>query len=268
MITGEFDFDMHQAVLGALPQYGPAYPRTNEPLQMELGMAAPDGKRVLTVAASGDQPMMYAACGAKHVDTFDLTYNARAVMDLKCAAVREMDFGRYRHLLDCLDYICEWPDHRHQFQQIIDTMSTDTRSIISKVPVGNWCTGDGMGTRFPRNEYSYNLMRNAIKKPFNFIWADLANLHNFLEPGYDIINLSNIFGHYTNQGKDETHIAGTLNNLWPFLNDGGTIICVTGHKSESKLQRALDMLSVPAQVRYKSATPSIWKHIVSITKVK
>ena len=73
---------------GVFSQYSRAYVITNEDLRYSLQFMPKETNRALTVAASGDHPLFCSLYGAKYVDTFDISYNAKCVMDIKVAALR------------------------------------------------------------------------------------------------------------------------------------------------------------------------------------
>ena len=242
-IKGEFNFNMHQS-WRYRGQYERAYAATNEPLSWELRLAEPKDKNVLTVAASGDQPLLYAAYGASRVDTFDLTYYARVLMDFKTTALRGMEYEEYCTVVRDMSFgpaCMHAPNVKHTIRQ----MPAQTGTLMQKcIGRKNWAF-DRQHCYFidtPYNPEEYALMQTNITRPFDFVWTDLAHLHNYLDARYDIINLSNIFDHFQFQKKPTGQTLTTLQNLWPYLNDGGKILCMTANiASEMNLRRELDI---------------------------
>ena len=62
---------------GEFSRYSEAYVITNEDLRESMGFMPKKCNHALTVAASGDHPLFASLYGAKHVDTFDISYNAK-----------------------------------------------------------------------------------------------------------------------------------------------------------------------------------------------
>lgn len=238
MYKGEFKFNIEDAFNGD-NQYGMTFAVSNEDLGQEMQIAPPVGKRVLTVAASGDQPLMYAAYGAGHIDTFDITFNARAIMDFKTAALPIADFQEYKHAIRCIvsnkirNTISSDDPSRNMFERIIRRMPDDTGALMDK-----YSHGFAFPYLYDRPNYrnnplcnaqTYHIIQKTVTKPFNFIWASLYNLHKFLDMEYDIMNLSNIFGWYSEMYDDPTARAiETLHSLWPYLAPGGKIVACSG----------------------------------------
>ena len=231
MFKGEFEFNLKDALSfehRMKPQYGIGYHATNEPIEKWMQLTPVARPRVLTVAASGDQPLMYAAYGASHIDTFDLTVNACAVMDYKTTALQLVDYDEYIKSVNRLKYLGA-ARHNETTLDIIDNMPERTYALMSNIAkyrpdVFQRDTASNTA-EFPRNAETYARMRAAVTKPFNFIWADLDNVPNYISGQYDIINTSNIFEHYLWYGRNKEDIFNTITKLWPYLSAGGYILC-------------------------------------------
>ncbi len=202
--------------------YSPGYVISNEDIHTITGIIEKPLNNVLTVAASGDQPMFYALRGAKNIDTFDMTACACAIMDIKTTAIHKLKHEEYAELLENLSTSV----------QPALTVEQATPKIISDMPSrsAEFLSGMrncGMFTRgFGPQMYTYNMptteeynkMRKKIKRPFNFIWSDITNLHTHLTKQYDMINVSNIF-----EWLYPEQMHPTLNKLRPHINIGGYI---------------------------------------------
>lgn len=227
MVKGEFNFDINDACFNDGYIYNNAYSISNEPLNNILRLLPVSNKRVLTVAASGDQPILYAAHGAAHVDTFDVTYTARILMDFKTAAIQTMTRAQY------CEQICDienlyGKDRNEIFLRAMEKMPADTRDMI------NLFMSKGRFDAFYRPDMGDNKnivdvcknwreMQKNVPGSFNFIWSNLINLHKYIDGEYDIINVSNIFEYYTSN----MDILKTFQNLWPHLRTNGHIVCST-----------------------------------------
>lgn len=231
MFKGEFTFDLKH--LRGTPQYRWAYVTTNEPIDKYPTLVPPQNKRILTVAASGDQPLAYAAAGAAHIDTFDITINACAIMDFKTTALKmPVDKAEYEKL------ILSFKDLRKPydlFPHIVNNMPDRTRALM-EYHTENWFNGV-FTTEYFKSVYEPHfdaITRNALNTPFNFIWTDLINLHKYLDCTYDIIYLSNIFDHY-HFHKRTSDIFQTIWHLWPHLNTGGQMLCTSNQPAVKSL---------------------------------
>lgn len=201
-------------------EYAPAYTISNENQRWATGVL-PNTSKVLTVAGSGDQALFYHINGATQIDTFDKTQNARVIQDIKYTAIKHLEYLEYSNLITDLYYskdIMNIPN----MQKIARFLPRETINIINTP--GNTCIfGAGMDARYyPENIPSpdeYNFLKRTLKKPFNFVCADLYDLSAKITDKYDVINVSNIFD-YCYDGKTKAQI---LYNLAKHLRVGGHI---------------------------------------------
>lgn len=241
MFKGEFRFNMNKAIAPsgrqARYQYAQGYHTTNEPLAEIIPLTPTNDKRVLTVAASGDQPLMYAAAGASHIDTFDITINACAIMDFKVSALQFMSHTEYSDAiyklssLNDTDSIDAWRqiDAYKPIVKAIENMPGRTRTLMHNIisQRKDAIRNESALTIFPTYGKTYAKIQQAINGPFNFIWADLMHVSNYTQHKYDIINISNIFDHFVWNGRPRQDLLSTIEILWSHLNVGGHLICTT-----------------------------------------
>lgn len=203
----------------AFSSYCPAYVTTNENLRYAMDVLKPNGAKVLTAAASGDQPMFYKLYGAAHIDTFDITYCSKAIMDLKTAAAQQMSYSDYIVLIETLHTFKSISDVPG-YKDIAELCPADTRRFLSRMD-GRNIFGNGLVNHenLP-TEDEYLGMQNNINQPFNFIWSNLTNLSKHIDVEYNQIYLSNIFEYEHNPVK----IAKVLNSLRSYLSVGGQIM--------------------------------------------
>lgn len=224
------DINWHGSNFGP---YAPAYAATNEDWRFAMHELNPMGKSVLTVAASGDQPIAFQLSGARDIDTFDTTYFAKVIMDIKTSALQTMDCAQYKNMLVELRNARSASDIPN-YDKIKNVCPRETLSAIRQM---NGCRIFGMGTgirdEYLPNEAEYNVAKQTVKKPIRFIWSDLESLHTKLDKKYDLIYLSNIFEYY----HDANKITQTLNSLYPFLTDNGEIMLFTSwvHTNTSEM---------------------------------
>ena len=204
--------------------YSPAYPTTNEDWRFAMQELQPANKSILTVAGSGDQAIAFAISGAKDIDTFDKTVFANVIMRMKFSAIPTLDYTQYKDFVNGIA----------NAKSVHDIPSYDKiapkcpRNIITTTKQMNGCkifhNGCGVRHEYMPTESEYNIAQQVIgTKTFKFIWADLQDLHNYLNKSYDIIYLSNIFEYFF-QSEEITKV---LNNMKPFLNINGQIMLYT-----------------------------------------
>lgn len=251
MFKGEFEFnlyDMRSSDRYSKPEYIQAYPRTNEAIESWLQISPIHGKRVLSVAASGDQPLFYAANGAATVDTFDKVINSCVVMDFKTTALKmHLKYEDYMYLINNLhDLSYPYWDRDSNlstktFDHVVTNMPERTRQIMQSfthpkpgMTINTCCYKVKRAAKFPSPELYKRCQKILLPhdRQFNFIWADLMNVHNYIKGKYDIIYLSNIFdhyGHYIDKSNDYKSIWKSLKSLWPYLSVGGYMLFTTLH---------------------------------------
>jgi hypothetical protein len=224
------DIDWHGTSFGP---YAPAYVATNEDWRFAMHELNPAGKSVLTVAASGDQPIAFQISGARDIDTFDSTYFAKVIMDIKTSALQTMDCEQYKNMITKLRN-ARSEDDIPNYDKIKTVCPPETLNVVRQM---NGCRifaqGTGIRDEYLPNDKEYDAAKKIVNKPIRFMWSDLDNLHTVLNKKYDLIYLSNIFEYY----HDTNKITQVLNNLYPFLNDGGEIMLFTSwvHNNTSEM---------------------------------
>lgn len=208
---------------GNFGQYSPAYVTTNEDWRFIMRELQPLDKSVLTVTASGDQPIAFAISGAREIDTFDTSYFAKVIMDMKTSAIQTINRNQYDDFIHAL----------YNNNNVYDIPNYE--NIVSKCPKSSvlaarqmrgcyiFHQGTGIHPEYMPTDVEYDAARKTLKKTMNFIWANLSELHTKLNKKYDIIYLSNIFEYWHNSNK----ITNVLNELEPFLCDDGKIMLYT-----------------------------------------
>ena len=203
--------------------YSPAYVSSHELVHELMLLLKPRGKTALAVAGSGDVPFMLTAYGAKCVDTFDISYNARVIMDIKTYMLRSgMFFYDYLFDLDCL---------KNNSATLLD--SRFTKIVRHAVTSETWKYLDGMRgcqifrpvkpdtKEFYPNMQEFENMQRNVNERYNFIWTDAFNICDHISgKTYDIIYLSNVFQYF--QYDDD--IRNLLCNLRHHVNPNGVIV--------------------------------------------
>ena len=206
--------------------YSTAYVTTNEDnLRNTLKHIPENAQSALTVAASGDHPMFTQLYGIAHVDTFDVSWHAKLIMDIKTVALALLKHKDYCKLLEDLN-------RSRKNILLIDHMP----DIVAKLPQfeQQYLLEMGEYRLFGREWYmmedvlptptEYRRMRKTINKPYNFIWSDIEHLHTQLKGKYDFIHLSNIMDYVTSCNGDSTRV---LRHLAKHTKPNGNI-CLVG----------------------------------------
>ena len=236
----------------AFSSYSPAYMSSNEQLQSIMQILKPMGKNVLAVTGSGDAPLFFTAYGAQHVDTFDISYNARVVMDIKTYMLKNnFCFYDYVHVLRDIQTA---PD-------VLNCVSGDvvmhavTHDTLDYLRGMRGCrifmhTSNGEIACFP-DSTEFAAMKQNVRGRYNFIWSDLFDLSGRItDKKYDIIYLSNVL-QYVNAASD---IVAVLNNMRAHLNTDGVIV----------VDSLLQSLAVARHKKYKSVGDNIsgWANLI------
>ena len=128
--------------------FSPAYTVTNEDLRAETALTAENARRILTVAASGDQALFYLLSGAEHIETFDITYAAKVIQEIKFAAIRQqMSYSDYIHILENIQHVNKIIDIE-PVKYLLHDISPDVAQFLRKQPIQlQYC--NGMSSRNP-----------------------------------------------------------------------------------------------------------------------
>lgn len=180
----------------------------------------PKGKSILTACCSGDQILRAFAAGAAHVDSFDITYFAKIIFNIKTAAIKTLNFDDYNNLLATAKS-GNYSDKHLMYEKIKPAM-TQTDSVIFDTlePYMHFCC-DGIKYEISLDEF--NKLKSLDIQPGEFFWSPIDKLANDLDgKKYDIIYTSNIFDRcYTlnDPGKEKPIISA----LTEHLNPGGIL---------------------------------------------
>ncbi len=206
-------------------EYGPAFLTTNENLPEMISVYGNVTGDILTVAASGDQPMFYVANGARSVKTFDMTFSAKAVMDMKTVALRQMSYDVYIKFLENIAAV------QPRRSRPGDLMAVDGMAdIVQKMPDASAeyirqmrkCNIFSWGVSLPcfPTKDEYNKFQSVIKEPFDFAWTDLGAVRVATrDMKYDVINISNIL-----EWMEIPEGTFVVSELFRYLNPNGYIL--------------------------------------------
>lgn len=201
--------------------YSNAYMITNENLRLSMSYIPHNCNDALVVAASGDHPLFCALYGAKNIDTFDITYNAKCIMDIKTAAIRKLNRTEYWKLLRDL---YKNPDIMSvkNMGKLINLLSKNTFNYLwamSMYPLFQQGLRPGIYEEYAPTVKEYKKLQQIIKQPFYFIWADIRNLSMHLTKTYDFMHFSNIFDYIEPENRERV-----LSPLLDYVNVGGKVL--------------------------------------------
>ena len=120
-------------------RFSPTYTVSNEYLSEAMEILKPRGKSVLTVAVSGDQAFFYKINGASHVDTFDISYCAQVMMNVKTAAVQTLDYTGYQEVYLSQEQMSEFYSNPQKndfgilINQYIIIRDADTKEAVDQL---------------------------------------------------------------------------------------------------------------------------------------
>ena len=204
--------------------YSQAYTVTNEKLRKTMCFMPEKCQNALVVAGSGDHPLFCSLYGAKNVDTFDVSYNAKCIMDIKVAALQCLNYK---------EYMCFLNDLYAKHNDLIPiTEIAKIGEVLSKLPkterdyiyalrnVSLFSRGDAPKITKSAPTFSeYYKLRAKLIQPYNFMLTDIKDLGNSLTKSYDFMHLSNIFD-YVRSGE----YANLVLSLMEHINPGGRIV--------------------------------------------
>ena len=178
-------------------------------------------ENALVVAASGDHPLFCSLYGAKHVDTFDISYNAKCIMDIKVAALQVLGKTEYWKLLCRLYRAYDIIDVKNmgKLYDFLSPVVWDYLWAMSSEPLFSNGCAPVCNKDYAPTVVEYNKLRKIVKEPYNFILSDISQLWFKLPRTYDFVHLSNICDYFIqNKRKD------AISLLLPYVNVGGTIL--------------------------------------------
>lgn len=194
--------------------YSNAYIITNENLRRSMQYMPKNCENALVVAASGDHPLFCSLYGAKHVDTFDISYNAKCIMDIKVAALQILGKTEYWNLL-CDLYKAHDIFEVKNMARISDLLSPvvfDYLWAMSHEPIFTNGCAPICNKDYAPTVKEYNKLRKIVKKPYDFMLSDISQLWFKLPTNYDFIHLSNILD-YCPEDKRKDVIESLLSHV-------------------------------------------------------
>jgi hypothetical protein len=208
---------------GIFNEYSAAFVVTNESLRMAMEFLPVNCERALVVAASGDHPLFCSLYGAKHVDTFDISYNAKCIMDIKTAAVECLDYSEYLDLLVGLSNNCRDVARVPNMNKISKNLSSiEFKYLCSMKGYRLFLYGIQKTQKSPvlPTESEYQKLQEIVNGTYSFTMTDITNLNGKLTQSYDFMHFSNVFDHIR---KPQQHFT-IIEPLLKHVNVGGRVL--------------------------------------------
>jgi hypothetical protein len=188
-----------------------------------LGALDVRGKRVLTVLGGADQLLNFACNGAREVRGFDISRAASHMAELKCAALRAFDRGRYLSLLLDLQagpspatkgaladlLLGLSPAAAGYFQDVL------SQGFRPKVRIRKAEVLQRINPYLQSDEAYLRTRENLPQGPF--VTADLFALAGQLRGPFDVIYAANVLDF--NRAQSEEAMAA----LWPLAAEDGVV---------------------------------------------
>lgn len=185
------------------------------------------GKNVLSVGGSGDQMLEAYRRGASQVTCFDINLHAQFMVELKLAALHELDRARFLDLLLNENINAWYPDIRDCLTDSAQTFFD--QHLRSFIFTNHTYTNLERYVPYISSDAYYGEIRKRL--PHNLIWhtLDITAAAKTLEGSWDYILLSNI-ADYSHQmyPTDDQHVDTYFkHNVEPWLSKltpGGTLV--------------------------------------------
>lgn len=181
----------------------PVYLFTNENVSGYLeSLGGLQNKKVLTVAGSGDHAFEVLLAGATHVDTFDINYLQKHVLELKSKMIKYLSYG---------DFMKFFFDKNHFFDKNIikpiwKTFSSELRVFLlmyyyhlrqgRRIFRYNGAQHDEYipdMNSYVSDELAFKELKQIMPDKISFKEANALDIANKFDTTYDVILMSNIF---------------------------------------------------------------------------
>lgn len=217
---------------------------STENLMASFDVIKPAGRKVLTVAASGDQAFDAYLHGARHVDTFDFNLMQECVMRLKTDLIHHMNYNQFMNFFFESLIPGKIDDSYNILRPFIPHLSDEGRELMGQFYN---CPDKRMffmrapffGTtmyNYKRNKISYfqsetnfNTLKKRLPERINFTLADSETMAKNINGQYDIIHLSNIMTAYVDNFYEQTngfmdYYNGTIRPMANHLAPDGVMV--------------------------------------------
>lgn len=179
----------------------PAFLFSNENVAGYISQFDMKGKTVLTVGASGDHLFECYAHGAKHVDTFDINYRQKPIMELKNLMIQHVPYEDFlEFFFDDANFfnpqiiepiIPMFSMSLRMFMDLYYSMGSAGRKLFVYNGKSNFLAQ--YDNKYYSNQFKYDALGIELPKKISFTHTDITGISAHFTRKYDYIFLSNIF---------------------------------------------------------------------------
>ncbi|MCK4997253.1 DUF3419 family protein [Candidatus Pacearchaeota archaeon] len=218
-------------------------------------------KSVLTVNGSGDQVLDAYYFGAKRVVGFDLVKNTKYMLDLKVAALKELDYKGFLDFFGDKSKLGNF--NRETYSSLEKHLENETSKFFDNLfekynrDGKRLLESDNFRKRkefyeklevinpFLANEENYLKMKKIISnKKIEFIESDIKDIYKKVDDKFDLINLSNVLN-YVSKDYEKRGIKNPLEiiyresifNLKETLSKDGKIIFYAYYRAPEDISK-------------------------------
>ena len=224
-------------------KYSKLYLMTTENIAGILNNVTTSGKKVLTVAGSGDHVLESVLHGAEDITCFDINPFSFNQVDLKLAAIKSLSYEEFLKFFNIrkLNDENRFFDHTlfeklssnlndqscNFYSYLYDYYNNDVKKIKKNIYYNFLYNLNHMKTmcNYLKKENYYEVKDRIDDTTINYLESDFRKLRNNLNNKYDLILLSNI-NDYIDELYGNFYISEFYNNVMELtnnLNSFGTI---------------------------------------------
>ena len=182
--------------------FGRAYLFTNENIAEYVKKFDLQGKRILSVAAGGDHAFESLLAGASFVDTFDINYAQKPIVELKNHMIKSLPYEDFMdfffdktHFFDQKIIEPIWNKFSYELQLYLDwyyCMGPSAARFMFVYGQSNATSYNKENISYIADKNKYNALAQRLPKQIRFTHANAYEISKKIDIRYDIILLSNI----------------------------------------------------------------------------
>ena len=190
------------------------------------------GKKVLTVAGSGDHAFECLLRGAKQVDVFDVNYLQKHIVELKAKMIKHLPYSDFMRFFFSKSQFFDrdiikpiWNKFSPELRVFLNKYyKSETKSLFRyRAAQSIFYSTDKIS--YLKNEEEYKRLGRLMPDKINFKHTDIKNITTKFETVYDTILLSNISEYMFEEIRD------TAEKVLTFYDD---VLCPIADKNLSE----------------------------------
>ena len=218
-----------------------------------------EGKSVLTINGSGDQVLNAYYFGAKRVVGFDIVKSTKYMLDLKIAAIKNLNYKEFLNFFGDKKEIGNFNfnfnssfrsnlenDTVRFFDELFEKYERNGQALLESDNFRKrkeFCEKLDEINPFLANEKNYKVMQERMSEVnLEFVEADICDIYKKVDGTFDLINLSNVLNYIskdlTGKGVDnplESMYEYSIFNLREKLSENGKIIFYCFYRSPEEM---------------------------------